>query len=67
MEEISWKDLSIDEGIRITGITSQPKPKTEAILTFQNITIHLPKRVSWLHRKMFYFLLGVQIENISTA
>ena len=62
MERINWKDLSNDE--RITNITFQPKPKTEAILIFQNVTIHLPKRVSWLHRKMFYFLLGMQIENI---
>lgn len=61
MKEINWKGLSSDEGI--TGTTFQPKPKTEAILTFQNITIHLPKRVSWLHRKMFHFLLGMQIEN----
>lgn len=62
MEEINWKDLS--NGKRIISITPQPKLKTEAILTFQNIIIHLPKRVSWLHRKMFYFLLGIQIENI---
>jgi hypothetical protein len=62
MEEINWKDLSNDK--RIISITSQPKLKTEAILTFQNIIIHLPKKVSWLHRKMFHFLFGMQIENI---
>jgi hypothetical protein len=56
------KDLSSDEGI--TDITFQPKLKTEAILTFQNITIHLSKRVSRLRRKMFHFLFGMQIENI---
>lgn len=62
MERINWENISSDK--IITNITFKPKPKTEAILIFQNVTIHLPKRVSWLHRKMFYFLLGVQIENI---
>lgn len=60
LKEVEWMDEPQAREIRINFVEGKEK----ALLKIDYIHIYLGKKFNWLQKRMFKFLLGVEIEDI---